>query len=135
MARAVISCFCQNLLFRLYLAIKSPIFKLRPLLRFLYLINSFYRRYVPSMYNRSNRSNRLTRLYRLNFVRLARWSATLIGHGHSIDFKGGIFPAYTIRRINRIHRISFSFTALIVSRINKVFFVYSNLTGFCIKNA
>ena len=94
MARAVISCFCQNLQFRLYFASKTLIFKLRPLLRFLYLINSFYRRYVCCIHNRSNRSNgsngsnrsnrstRLMRFDRLNFSRLARWSATLIGHTH-----------------------------------------------------
>ena len=63
--RAVIWCFCQNLQFRLNFAIKTSIFKLRPLLRFLCLINSFYRRYVSSMYNRSNRSNRLTRFNKL----------------------------------------------------------------------
>ena len=57
MARAVISCFCQNLQFRLYFAIKTSIFKLRPLLRFLCLINSFYRRYVCCIHNRSNGSN------------------------------------------------------------------------------
>ena len=38
----------------MYFAIKTSIFELRPLLRFLFLINSFYRRYVSSMYNRSN---------------------------------------------------------------------------------
>ena len=61
----------------------------RPLLFFLCLINSFYRRYVFSMYSRSNRSNksnrsndRSNRFNRLNFFRLARWLATLIGHGH-----------------------------------------------------
>ena len=57
MARAVISCFCQNLQFRTYFAIKTSIFKLRPLLRFLCLINSFYRRYVCCIHNRSNGSN------------------------------------------------------------------------------
>ena len=55
--RENISCFCQTLQFRMYLAIKTPIFQLRPLLRFLYLINSFYRRYVSCMYDRSNISN------------------------------------------------------------------------------
>ena len=53
-----ISCFCQNLQFRMYFSIGTSVFQLRPLLRFLCLINSFYRRYVSSMYNRSNRSNR-----------------------------------------------------------------------------
>ncbi len=57
MGRAVISCFCQNLQFWLYFAIKTSIFKLRPLLRFLCLINSFYRRYVCCIHNRSNGSN------------------------------------------------------------------------------
>ena len=56
------SCFCQNLQFRMYFAIKTSVFQLRPLLRFLCLINSSYRRYVSSMYNRSNRSNRLNKL-------------------------------------------------------------------------
>ncbi len=64
--RAKWQCFCQKLLFRLNFAIKTSIFKLRPLLRFLCLINSFYRRYVSSMYNRSNRSNRSNRLTRFN---------------------------------------------------------------------
>ena len=60
--RQKVSCFCQNLQFRLYFAMKTSIFKLRPLLRFLRLINSFYRRYVSCMYNRSNISNRSNRL-------------------------------------------------------------------------
>ena len=66
MARAVISCFCQHLQFRLYFAIKASIFKLRPLLRFLCLINWFYRRYVSSMYNTSNESNRSNESIRSN---------------------------------------------------------------------
>ena len=41
-----ISCFCQKLDLTLYFTIKTSIFKLRPLFRFLCLINSFYRRYV-----------------------------------------------------------------------------------------
>ena len=49
-----ISCFCQNLDFTLYFTIETSIFKLRPLFRFLCLINSFYRRYVSCMYNISN---------------------------------------------------------------------------------
>ena len=53
------SCFCQNLQFSVCFAIETSILKLRPLLRFLCLINSFYRRYVSSMYNRSNRLNTL----------------------------------------------------------------------------
>ena len=60
MAGVVISCFCQNLLFRLYFAIKTSIFKLRPLLRSLCLINSFYRRCVCCIHNRSNGSNRFS---------------------------------------------------------------------------
>jgi hypothetical protein len=75
--RRKISCFCQNLPFIMFFAIKTSIFQLRPLLRFLCLINSFYRRYVSRMYNRSNISNRsniLTRFDRLNLVRLAGWS-------------------------------------------------------------
>ena len=46
-----ISCFCQKLDLTLYFAIKTSIFKLRPLFRFLCLINSFYRRYVSCIYN------------------------------------------------------------------------------------
>ena len=41
-----ISCFGQKLDFMLFLTIKTLIFKLWPLFRFLCLINSFYRRYV-----------------------------------------------------------------------------------------
>ena len=58
MARAVILCFCQNLQLKLCFAIKTSVVKLRPLLRFLCLINSFYRRYVCCIHNRSNGSNR-----------------------------------------------------------------------------
>ena len=39
-----------------------------PLLCFLCLINSFYRRYISSMYNRSNRSNRSDSFNRLNLA-------------------------------------------------------------------
>ena len=46
-----ISCFCQKLDLTLYFTIKTSIFKLRPLFRFLCLINSFYRRYVSCIYN------------------------------------------------------------------------------------
>ena len=52
-----ISCFCQKLDLTLYFTIKSSIFKLRPLFRFLCLINSFYNKYVSCMYNISNISN------------------------------------------------------------------------------
>ena len=45
-----ISCFCQKLDLTLYFTIKTSIFKLRPLFRFLCLINSFYRRYVSCIY-------------------------------------------------------------------------------------
>ena len=48
------SCFGQNLDFTLYFTIKTSIFKLWPLFRFLCLINSFYRRYVSCVYNISN---------------------------------------------------------------------------------
>ena len=41
--------------------IQTPIFRPLPPLRFLYLINSFYGRYVSSMYNRSNRLIRFNR--------------------------------------------------------------------------
>ena len=56
--REKISCSCQILPLRMYFAIKTSIFQLRPLLRFLHLINSFYRKYVSCMYNRSNISNK-----------------------------------------------------------------------------
>ena len=39
--RKKISCVCQNLQFRMYFAIKTSMFELLPLLRFLCLINSF----------------------------------------------------------------------------------------------
>ena len=57
MGRTVISCFHQNLDFSIGFATKISNFT-PPLLRFLCLINSFYRRYVPCMYNISNISNR-----------------------------------------------------------------------------
>ena len=47
---------------------KRRFVELRPLLHFLCLINSFYRRCVASMYNRSDRSNRLTRFNRSNLT-------------------------------------------------------------------
>ena len=50
----------------LYFFIKTAIFKVRPLLRFLCLINSFYRRYVCCIHNRSNGSNRSNRFSRSN---------------------------------------------------------------------
>ena len=65
--REKMSCFCQNLLCTIYFTIKTSIFKLRPLFRFLCPINSFYRRCVSCihiqyiqhiLYNRSNISNR-----------------------------------------------------------------------------
>ena len=56
--REKISCFRQKLDFTLYFTIKTSIFKLWPLFRFLCLINSFYRRYVSCMYNISNISNK-----------------------------------------------------------------------------
>ena len=55
--REKISCVCQNLQLRMYFDIKTSIFKLRPLFRFLLLINSFYRRYVFCIYNIYNISN------------------------------------------------------------------------------
>ena len=61
-----ISCFYQHQLFGLYFAIKTSIFKLRPLFRFLFLINSSYRRCVSCMYNRYNRSNISNRSNTLN---------------------------------------------------------------------
>ena len=57
-----ISCFGQNLDFTLYFTIKTSIFKLWPLFRFLCLINSFYRRYVFCINNISNISNILSQL-------------------------------------------------------------------------
>ena len=77
MGRTVMSCFCQNLDFIIGTATKTSFFKCPPPLRFLCLINSFYRRYVSCMYNRSNRSNRsnilnisiiLTRFNRSNSI-------------------------------------------------------------------
>ena len=57
--RAVISCFCRNLLFMIVFVIKTSISKPPHLLCFLCLINSFERRYVSSRSNRSTRSNTL----------------------------------------------------------------------------
>ena len=71
-----LSCFfCGNLQFKCYFDVKTSMFKLRPLLLFLCLINSFYRRHVPSMYNTS-----MTRFNKLTFFRLPSWSAEVIGH-------------------------------------------------------
>ena len=49
--RENILCFRQYLDFTLYFTINTSILKLRPLFRFLCLINSFYRRYVSCIYN------------------------------------------------------------------------------------
>ena len=54
MGRTVISCFRQNLDFSIGFAMKMSNFTLPPILRFLCLINSFCRRYVPCKYNISN---------------------------------------------------------------------------------
>ena len=51
-------CLRQNLVFSIGLATKISIFKLRPLFRFLCLINPFYRRYASCMYNISKISNK-----------------------------------------------------------------------------
>ena len=58
-SREKIPCVSQNLPLKMFFAIKTSIFQLRPLLRFLCPINSFYRRYVSCMSNKSNRCNRL----------------------------------------------------------------------------
>ncbi len=52
------SCFCKSLAFMIVFAIKTWIFKLPPLLCLVCLTNSFWRRYVSGIHNRSNRSNR-----------------------------------------------------------------------------
>ena len=58
MGRPVISFFRQNLDFSIGSATEIENFTLpTPLLCFLCLINSFYKRYVPCMYNRYNISN------------------------------------------------------------------------------
>ena len=62
-----ISCFRQHLDFTLYFTIKTSIFKLRPLFRFLCLINSFYRRYVSCVYTISNIPN-ISPIYPIYFV-------------------------------------------------------------------
>ena len=62
-----ISCFRQNLDFSIGFATKISIFKLRPLFRFLCLINSFYRRYVSCVYTISNISN-ISPIYPIYFV-------------------------------------------------------------------
>ena len=49
---------CPLLDFTLYFTIKTSMFKLRALFRFLCLINDFYSRYVSCMYNISNISNK-----------------------------------------------------------------------------
>ena len=74
MGPMVMSYFCQNMDFIIGFAIKTSIFKSPPLSRFLYLVNSFYRRCVSSMYSGSNISNILSRFDRLNFFRLVGWS-------------------------------------------------------------
>ena len=62
-----ISCFRQNLDFTMYFTIKTSIFKLWPLFRFLCLINSFYRSYVSCVYTISNISN-ISPIYPIYFV-------------------------------------------------------------------
>ena len=62
-----ISCFRQKLDFTLYFTINTSICKLRPLFRFLCLINSFYRRYVSCVYTISNISN-ISPIYPIYFV-------------------------------------------------------------------
>ena len=57
MGRPVISCFRQNLDFSIRFADKSRFSPFPPLLRFLCLINSFYRKYVSCVYNISNISD------------------------------------------------------------------------------
>ena len=62
-----ISCFHQKLDLTLYFTIKTSIFKLWPLFRFLCLINSFYRSYVSCVYTISNISN-ISPIYPIYFV-------------------------------------------------------------------
>ena len=57
MGRPAISCFRQNPDFSIGFATKILIFTNPPLVRFLCLINSFYRKYVSCVYNISNISN------------------------------------------------------------------------------
>ena len=66
----------------LHFAIKTSICQLRPLLRFLCLINSFYMRCVSCEYNRSNISNRSNRSNISNIL-------TRFNRSNSID------PIYT----------------------------------------
>ena len=49
-----ILCVCQHLDFTLYVIIETYMFKFRQFFRFLCLNNSFYRSYVPCLYNISN---------------------------------------------------------------------------------
>ena len=65
MGRPVISCFRQNLDFSIGFATKISTLTLPPLLRFLCLINSFYRKYVSCVYNISNISN-IYSIYSIN---------------------------------------------------------------------
>ena len=62
-----IECFRQHLDFTMYFTIKTSIFKLWPLFRFLCLINSFYRSYVSCVYTISNISN-ISPIYPIYFV-------------------------------------------------------------------
>ena len=73
MGRTVMSCFCQILDFIIGFATKISIFKHPPLLRFLCLINSFYRRYVSCMYNISNISN----IYQIYPIYPIYWRLTI----------------------------------------------------------
>ena len=66
MGRPVISCFCQNLDFSIGFASNISNFT-PPLLRFLCLINSFYRRYVSCVYTISNIPN-ISPIYPIYFL-------------------------------------------------------------------
>ena len=94
-----ISCFCRKLDLTLYFTIKTSIFKLRPLFRFLCLINSFYRRYVSCVYTISNISN-ISPIYPIYFV----YSIHSI---HSVirSYVLG-FLSYFLCRISSSHRMS-----------------------------
>ena len=94
-------CGCQNLDLALYFTIKTLIFKLRPLSRFLHLINSFYRTYVPCMYNISNISNVYIQ-YIIDIFNIFTYSILSI---HSVirSHMLGFFLSYFLCRISSSH--------------------------------
>ena len=98
---------CGNIMFlsksaiRLCFAIKTSIFKFRPLLRFLCLINSFYGRYVSSMYNRSNR---LTRFDRFNATG-GQQSKTYFFHSNNLTVAKGWFSQFGLEGGARLFQL------------------------------